>query len=78
MTGSREQINAFLQMQLTRLGLDEVPAVEAASWLDRARLLADSPHRPGLPLRNLLRAGQITGAQQRPPRRYGRWFITRS
>jgi hypothetical protein len=33
----------------------EARAVEAAHWLDAAGLLADSPSRPGLPLRNMLR-----------------------
>jgi TDG/mug DNA glycosylase family protein len=71
------RIDAFLQSELARRGLDEVTAVEAARWLDEAGLLADSPHRPGLPLRNLLRAGSIQNGEQRPPQRYGRWFIVR-
>jgi hypothetical protein len=68
-------INDFLQRELKRRGLAEVPAVEAAEWLDAAGLLADSPHRPGLPLRNLLRDGAIVGSDQRPDRKYGRWDI---
>lgn len=68
-------ISAFLQRELRTRRRDDVPAVEAARWLDRAHLLSDSPSRPGLPLRNLLRADRIKGAEQRPPRRYGRWFI---
>ena len=71
-------INEFLQSRLRELGRDEVPAVEAARWLDTSGQLADSARTPGLPLRNLLRAGQITGAEQRPARRHGRWFITRA
>lgn len=48
-------INAHIQHQLRLTGLDEVTAVEAACWLDEVGLLKDSPHRPGLPLRRLLR-----------------------
>ena len=51
--------------------------MEAATWLDEARLLKDSPGRPGLPLRNLLRTGRIAQGEQRPPTRNGRWFIVR-
>jgi hypothetical protein len=70
------QVNsAFLQRRLHQLGLDEVPAVAAAAWLDEAGLLRDSPTRPGLPLRTLLRAGTIPQGEQRPPFRNGRWFI---
>jgi excisionase family DNA binding protein len=71
-------INGFLQGRLHELDRHEVPAVEAARWLDDAGLLSDSETRPGLPLRNLLREGQILGADQRPAHRYGRWFITRA
>jgi hypothetical protein len=76
-SASNAEIDAFLQSELARRGLDEVTAVEAASWLDAAGLLADSRHRPGLPLRNLLRAGVIRSGEQRPPRKYGRRFIVR-
>jgi hypothetical protein len=75
---STDHINAFLQDQLRKRARKEVTAVEAADWLDAAGLLNDSPHRPGLPLRNLLRAGLIEAAEQRPPRSYGRWFIKRA
>jgi hypothetical protein len=68
------QINGFLQDELRRSERSEVPAVEAARWLDRAGLLRDSPIRPGLPLRNLLRVGLITGQRQEPNHR---WFIDR-
>jgi hypothetical protein len=71
------QIDDFLQRELTRRRLDEVPAVEAAGWLDAAGLLTDSVHRPGLPLRNLLRAGSIASSEQRPPQKHGKWFIVR-
>jgi hypothetical protein len=55
--------------------MDMVTAVEAAGWLDEAGLLSDSPHRPGLPLRNLLREQRIRGQRQEPNRR---WFIDRT
>ena len=48
-----------------------VPAVEAARELERLGLLADSASRPGLPLRNLLRDGQIAHAYQEG----GRWWF---
>lgn len=68
-------IGDFLQSEMSRRSLDTVAAVEAAGWLDRAGLLKDSPHRPGLPLRDLLRAGQILGQRQEPN---GRWYIDRT
>lgn len=70
------EINRFLQGELARKGIDEVSAVEAASWLDRSGLLADRPERRGATLRALLRRGEIDGAVQRPPRRHGSWFVT--
>src|SRR4051812_35356120 len=75
MPGGIDHINAVIQRELLRRRFDEVSAVEAARWLDAAGALNDSPSRPGLPLRNLLRAGEIDGAVQRPPSAYGRWFI---
>jgi TDG/mug DNA glycosylase family protein len=74
---STAEIDAFLQVELVRRRLGEVTAVEAASWLDEAGLLSDSRHRPGLPLRKLLRAGRIRSGEQRPPRKHGNWFIVR-
>ena len=71
-------INRLLQDRLFELKRHEVPAVEAACWLDDAGVLVDSERSPGLPLRNLLRDGCIVGADQRPPNRYGRWYITRA
>jgi hypothetical protein len=73
-----DDINFYIQARLRRQGLDEVPAIEAATWLDEAGLLKDSGSRPGLPLRKLLRTGRIRGAIQRPETRYGRWYIGRS
>src|SRR4051794_5547360 len=71
------EVSDLIQDRLRQTGIQEVTAVEAAAWLDIAGALRDSPHRPGLPLRNLLRSGQIRGGEQRPPSRNGRWFITR-
>ena len=70
-----DKINTFLQKELIKRRQPEVPAVEAAGWLDRAGLLNDSPTRPGLPLRNLLRSKKILGQVQIPNRKHGRWFI---
>jgi len=71
------EIDRFLQVELVRRRLGEVSAVEAAAWLDEQGLLPDSPSRPGLPLRNLLRAGRIRSGEQRPPQKHGNWFIVR-
>lgn len=71
--GSR--ISSHIQMRLRRAGVSEISAVDAAQWLDRDGVLEDSPHRPGKPLRDLLRQGLIANAEQRPPRANGRWFI---
>jgi excisionase family DNA binding protein len=71
-------INRYLQQRLRELNRHEVPAVEAADWLDTAGLLGDSDTRPGRELRRLLRQGLIEGAGQRPAHRYGRWYITRA
>lgn len=67
-----DAINSFLQAELKRRNLDQVTAVAAAQWLDDAGLLQDSQRRPGLPLRELLRADQIDGQRQESNRR---WFI---
>lgn len=72
-----QNINNYLQVQLQRMGLNEVSAVEAAQWLDTAQLLNDSASRPGAPLRRLLRAGAIRGSEQRPSQPHGRWHIVR-
>lgn len=67
-------VSLYVQLELRRRGLRDVSAVEAASWLDRAGILMDSRHRPGLPLRNLLRSGLILG-QRKESGRW--WFIDR-
>ena len=65
-------INCHIQEQLRKRGLMEVTAMEAAEWLDRFGILADSTSRSGLPLRKLLRAGKIVGQRQEGNRR---WYI---
>ncbi|MBE0448303.1 MAG: hypothetical protein IBX64_09445 [Actinobacteria bacterium] len=67
-------INGFLQGRLRDWDKSEVTAVEAAQWLDNAKLLSDSDSRPGRPLRDLLRKGLIVGQRQELN---GRWFIDR-
>src|SRR5688572_16585246 len=67
-------ISNFIQRELAKRELPSVTAVEAAKWLDRDGILADSRVRPGLPLRDLLRAKKIRGQRQEPN---GRWFIDR-
>lgn len=54
--------------------MDFVGAVDAAQWLDQAGLLRDSTERPGKPLRELLRSGNIAGQRQELN---GRWYIDR-
>ena len=68
-------INLCLQERLERDWREEVRAVEAARWLDKAGLLRN--YNNGLSLRRLLRAGRIAGQEQRPNRKNGTWFIRR-
>jgi hypothetical protein len=51
----------------------EITAVDAARELDRLGLLRDSASRPGLPLRKLLRDGEIVNGYQQS----GRWWFIR-
>jgi len=44
-----DDIELFIQIKLRTEGPDDVAAVQAASWLDRAELLTDSKSRPGKP-----------------------------
>lgn len=68
-----DAVNAFLQLEMDRRSMNEVAAVEAASWLEEEGLLRDSTQRRAKPLRDLLRAGLIGGQRQDPNSR--RWFI---
>jgi hypothetical protein len=72
-----QRVESYLQKELRRREIEEITAVEAARWLDEVHVLRDSASRPGLPLRNLLRAGAIESAEQRPRQANGRWFIVR-
>lgn len=67
-------INRFIQEQLVVRELQSVTAVQAAIWLDKAGLLADSSSRAGKKLRDLLRAHEIAGQRQELN---GRWYIDR-
>jgi hypothetical protein len=69
-----DAINEHVQQQLRSRGLQTATPVQAATWLDEAGLLTDSKHRPGKPLRDLLRAGRIVGQRQESNHR---WFIDR-
>lgn len=64
------EINNFIQAKLRELKVNEISAVEMAEYLDQAGLLKDSQHRPGLPLRNYLRANRIEGAHQYDNKRW--------
>ncbi len=66
-----ERINTALQQMACATPEREVTAVHAARELDRLGMLRDSESRPGLPLRNLLRAGEIRSAHQVN----GRWWF---
>jgi len=69
-----EEINRYIQQKLAEENLEKVSAVDAAKWLDRAGLLADSQSRPGLPLRKMLRQGLIENSHQQAN---NRWFVYR-
>ena len=59
----KEIIN-YLDTYLTRTGRPSIDPVEANAVLAKAGLLSDSKDRPGKPLRNLLRDGQLPHAFQ--------------
>lgn len=54
----------FLDKYLTEIGRDHITPVEANRLLVEASLLRDSQQRPGKPLRDLLRGGQLPHAYQ--------------
>ena len=66
-------VSNYLQQELRRRNIQEVKAVEAASWLDSAGMLVDRKERRGAPLRNMLRCNTILGSELRGKR----WFIKR-
>ena len=54
-----DKIVNFLDEYLRKTGRESIGAVEANALLDKAGLLKDNPQRPGLPLRNKLRKGEL-------------------
>ena len=71
-------IIAYLDKYLEESGNTAVTAVKANELLADQGLLRDSEHRPGLPLRNLLREDLIPHAYQIPKKKYGKWYIPKS
>lgn len=59
-----DKIVNFLDEYLRKTGRESIGAVEANALLDKAGLLKDNPQRPGLPLRNKLRKGELPYAYQ--------------
>ena len=57
-------ISNFLDEYLRKTGRESIGAVEANALLDKAGILKDNPQRPGLPLRNKLRKGELPYAYQ--------------
>ena len=57
-------ISQFLDEYLQKTGRESIGAVEANALLDKAGILKDNPQRPGLPLRNKLRKGELPYAYQ--------------
>ena len=57
-------ISNFLNEYLQKTGRKSVGAVEANALLDKAGILKDNPQKPGLPLRNKLRKGELPHAYQ--------------
>ena len=57
-------ISQFLDEYLQKTGRKSIGTVEANALLDKADILKDNPQRPGLPLRNKLRKGELPYAYQ--------------
>lgn len=57
-------ISIFLDEYLQKTGRKSIGTVEANALLDKADILKDNPQRPGLPLRNKLRKGELPYAYQ--------------
>lgn len=72
-----DQIIRFIDEYLEKNRMSEITPVEANKQLEKAGILRDSEHRPGLPLRNLLRADKIPHAYQ-DGGKYARWHIPHS
>ena len=67
-------VNNFIQTYLRDKGITTITPVEIARELESAGILKDSKSRPGLPLRNLLRQGNIENSWQDDS---NRWHIDR-
>jgi hypothetical protein len=74
---SVQRIIDCIDKHLNKNNLDSINPVDAGALLDRAGLLNDSAHRPGLPLRKLLRDGMIPHACQ-PGGKGSGWVIPHS
>ena len=72
-----EKIITCLDNYLEQSGEEYIEAPAANELLEKAKLLRDSKNRPGLPLRRLLRAGEIPHAYQEGGK-YSRWRIPHS
>lgn len=72
-----KEIIQYLDDFLTRTGRTSISPVEANTILERAGLLKDSKTRPGKPLRDLLRKGQLPHAFQSNGKGSG-WIIPHS
>lgn len=71
------KIIEFLDNHLVRSGLDSIDPVEANALLSKAGILHDSKDRPGKPIRDLLRKGQLPHAFQAGGKG-SRWIIPHS
>jgi len=67
----------FIDNYLIRTDRESIDPVEANALLDKEGLLPDSEDRPGMPLRKLLRKGQIPHAYQAGGKS-SRWIIPQS
>lgn len=67
----------FIDNYLIKYNLESITPVEANKLLEEAGILNDSKSRPGLPLRNLLRANKLPYAFQENGK-YSKWHIPHS
>lgn len=75
-----ELIIKTIDEYLEKNNLERISAVDAAAVLAKNGILADSAARPGLPLRNILRDGEIEHAiyEIKKGKKRGHWFIPHS
>ena len=72
------KIIRFIDDYLDKTGLDYLTPVQANALLYKVGILNDDNSRPGLPLRRLLRNGEIPNAFQSTGGKGGRWIIKHS